>query len=75
MSKDVKTIKRFEHYTTQEIIEKFKKLHEYAMGCLEEVEEFGEVLKLADEQQEGAWTMIMELLGKDVWYIYNDYLD
>ena len=69
------SIKRFEHYTIQEIIDEFKKLHKFAMDCLEEVRENGEMLKQSDSQYENAWTMIMELLGKDVWNIYNEYVD
>lgn len=72
---NIMDIKRFEHYTTQEIIEKFKELHEFAFECLKEVQEYGEVLRREDEQRETAWTMIMELLGKDVWKIYNEYLE
>lgn len=69
------TIKRIEHYTTQDIFESFEKLHKYAMCCLKEVQENGEQLKQSDSQQEGAWTSVMELLGKDIWKVYNDYIE
>jgi len=68
-------LKLWEQYDTYEIFSKFKELHEYAMKCLEEVKENGEILRQQDEQREGAWSMVMELLGKDIWKIYNPYLE
>lgn len=65
-------IKRIEHYNTLEIFEKFEKLHAYAMSCLEHAQRTGGRQK---DESEIAHEMIMELLGKDIWTIYNDYLE
>ena len=72
MGDDIVTIKRWEHYTSPEIFEKFKELHEYAMSCLEHAKETGGRQK--DESNTG-WEMIMDLLGKDIWETYNNYLE
>ena len=66
------SIKRWEHYTSPEIFEKFKELHEYAMGCFEHTQNTGRQQK---DEEHYAWEKIMELLGKDIWKEYNNYLE
>jgi len=65
-------IKRFEHYTTLEIIEKFEEFHSYAKGWLEHAQDYGIEQK---NQREEAFDLIMNLLGKDVWTLYNSYIE
>ena len=66
------TIKRIEHYTSQDIFESFEKLHEYAMSCLEHAQNTGRQQK---DEEYYAWEKVMELLGKDIWKVYNDYIE
>ena len=60
------TIKRIEHYNTQDIFNSFEKLHQYAMRCLDHAMTTGRKQK---DEEHGAWEMIMKLLGEDVWNI------
>lgn len=66
------TIKRIEHYTSQDIFERFEELHNYALDCLEHAKATGTRQK---DEEYGAWEKIMLLLGKDIFEIYNDYIE
>lgn len=66
------TIKRIEHYTSQDIFESFEELHEYALNCFKHAQDTGKQQK---DEAKIAWKMIMELLGKDIWKHYNPFLE
>lgn len=59
-------------YSTKEKCEVFDKLYDMAMSILNEARENGDC---ADEDDEHyCFEAIMELLGKDVWKLYNKYI-
>jgi len=63
--------KQLNEYSDKEKLELFEKFYEYAKEIFEYVVENGYELK---DCKQWAFEMILELLGKDIWYKYNEYI-